>query len=78
VRGDVTLISFIFIFTTRNFLNMPSKTSQPVSLCLDGWAANHEIFNGFSIEQIPIKYSRGKVEAGQSRKQSVELLIKNF
>jgi hypothetical protein len=37
-----------------------------------------EVFDGFSIEQLAIKYSRGKVDAGQPRKQSFELLIKNF
>jgi DNA adenine methylase len=37
-----------------------------------------DIFSGFSIEELPIKYSRGKVETGQARKQSIELLIKSF
>ncbi|POZ51315.1 DNA adenine methylase [Methylovulum psychrotolerans] len=40
--------------------------------------AMRDIFAGLVIEQLPIKYSCGKIQSGQSRAQSFELLIRNF
>lgn len=37
-----------------------------------------EVFAEFSIQQLPIKYSRARGVEGQPRKQSFELLIRNF
>lgn len=37
-----------------------------------------DVFAEFNIQQLPIKYSRARGVEGQARKQSFELLIKNF
>ena len=37
-----------------------------------------EVFADFYIESLAIKYSRGRGVEGQARKESMELLIKNF
>lgn len=37
-----------------------------------------EVFADFTIEQLAIKYSRGRGVEGQARKESFELLIRNF
>jgi hypothetical protein len=36
-----------------------------------------DVFAGFEIEQLAIKYTRGRTVEGQARKESFELLIKN-
>jgi hypothetical protein len=37
-----------------------------------------EVFADFTIQQLPIKYSRGRGVEGMVRKESFELLIRNF
>lgn len=37
-----------------------------------------EVFADFTIEQLAIKYSRGRAVEGVARKESMELLIRNF
>ena len=40
--------------------------------------AMRDVFSDFHIEQLAIKYSRGRGVDGQARKESTELLIRNF
>lgn len=40
--------------------------------------AMREVFADFTIEQLAIKYSRGRAVEGVARKESMELLIRNF
>ena len=37
-----------------------------------------EVFNGLEMQQLSIKYSRGLAQVGGTRKESFELLIRNF
>ena len=47
-------------------------------ISLNDCEAMREVFSGFEIEQLSIKYTTGKILAGEKRKESFELLIRNF
>lgn len=56
-----------------------AKTMQgKMIISVNDIKAMRDVFNGLDIKQLPIKYSRGLAESGGTRKESFELLIKNF